>query len=200
MEQGALKTEGAMNMETPEGDGWVHAATASDGLERDLEKALFEKIQEENQSLKLELERVRMMMKVSSSGWSEVSGEGCQSPQPPPPPPERKEEKNRHTPNGTQVPEGPPPTGELPPWPFPVDVEEYEMADESGRWMWLGPRPPPVTTGPSQQSVQRLDERTGWIEQELMGMKKALEAKRRSHGLWSSTDWRVLATTLVANP
>eukprot|EP00434_Breviolum_minutum_P025704 symbB.v1.2.022715.t1/scaffold2026.1/size92022/4 len=179
MEQGALRTEGAMGMETPEGDGWVHAATASDGLERDLEKALFEKIQEENQSLKLELERVRMMMKVSSSGWSEVSGDGCQSPQPPPPPPERKEEKNRHTPNGTQVPEGPPPTGEMPPWPFPVDVEEYEMADESGRWMWLGPRPPPVTTGLSQQSVQRLDERTGWIEQELMGMKKALEAERR---------------------
>eukprot|EP00434_Breviolum_minutum_P042595 symbB.v1.2.037923.t1/scaffold5738.1/size24079/3 len=99
MEQGALRTEGAMGMETPEGDGWVHAATASDGLERDLEKALFEKIQEENQSLKLELEGVRMMMKVSSSGWSEVSGDGCQSPQPPPPPPERKEEKNRHTPN-----------------------------------------------------------------------------------------------------
>ena len=95
------------------------------------------------------------------------------------------------------MPEGPPPTGEMPPWPFPVDVEEYEMADESGRWMWLGPRPPPVTTGLSQQSVQRLDERTGWIEQELMGMKKAFGSrKKKSHGIWSSTDWRVLATTL----
>ena len=37
-----------------------------------------------------------------------------------------------------------------------------------------------MATGPCQQSVQRLDERTGWIAQELMGMKKALESERRA--------------------
>ena len=106
-----------MSMETPNGDDRVRASTTSDGLERDLERTLFEKVQEENHSLRMELDRVTMMMKVNSSGWSEG-------------------ERNRYTPNGTQVPDGVPPSVEVPPWPFPVHVEEHEMAEESGRWMW----------------------------------------------------------------
>lgn len=69
MEQGTLKTEGVMSMETPNGDDRVRASTTSDGLERDLERTVFEKVQEENHSLRMELDRVTMMMKVNSSGW-----------------------------------------------------------------------------------------------------------------------------------
>lgn len=41
-----------------------------------------------------------------------------------------------------------------------------------------------MTTGPSQQSVQRLDERTGWIEQELMGMKKVASGRALTGEYW----------------
>ena len=83
----------------------------------------------------MELDRVKMMMKENSSGWSEVSGGGDLSPQPPPPPPDRDGMGSKFTPNGTQVPDGPPPSVELPPWPFPVDVDEYETVEDGGRWI-----------------------------------------------------------------
>ena len=85
VEPRGLRPEGFMGMETPGEDGGPRMSTAND-LERELEKTMFEKVQEENEALRLELERMKKVMSASSSGWSEVSGVGEKTPPPPPPP------------------------------------------------------------------------------------------------------------------
>ena len=106
-------------------------------LERALEKELVSKLHSENQRLKKELEEMQLRQRVQSSrvtpsSWSAVTPEdegGI-----PPPPPRRSRSPVRrgqcglgdvakYTPNGTRVPDGPPPSGsstlpDLPAWPF----------------------------------------------------------------------------------
>ena len=178
-----LRTEGFMGMETPGEDGGPRRSTAND-LERELEKTMFEKVQEENETLRLELERMKKVMSASSSGWSEVSGVGEKTPPPPPPPMDGSgfsKGNPKFTPNGTRVPDQPPPVGDLPPWPFPVKVEEYEMIEGGSGWMQLGPTQPQVLREQRNQ-MQLLSEKTGWLEYQLEGMKKVLENERRRAG------------------
>lgn len=76
----------------------------SSELERELEKEMFERIQEENLQLKEEIERLRQRESV----YSQTS--------PVPPPPRREwegENRARFTPGGTQVPTTPPPMEEV---------------------------------------------------------------------------------------
>lgn len=71
----------------------------SSELERELEKEMFEWIQEENLQLKEEIERLRQ--RESASSWSQVSEKT--SPVPPPPRSEwESENRARFTPGGTQ--------------------------------------------------------------------------------------------------
>ena len=82
----------------------------SSELERELEKEMFERIQEENLQLKEEIERLRQRESVYS--WSQVS----EKTSPVPPPPRREwegENRARFTPGGTQVPTTPPPMEEV---------------------------------------------------------------------------------------
>ena len=184
-----LKTAGVMNGLTPDEEEIFQSAKKTDALEREIEKSMFEKIQEENHALRLELENIKKAMGVKQS-----SGVGEQTP--PPPPPRDGEERRgnaqeRFTPNGTKVPSLPPPEVEVPPWPF----EQYEPAEPVDQWMQLGPTPPPIVKERHHQ-VQRLDERTGWLEQELAGMKRALESERRRAG----AEERVLSSRYWQEP
>lgn len=97
-----LKTAGVMNGLTPDEEEIFQSAEKTDALEREIEKSMFEKIQEENHALRLELENIKKAMGVKQS-----SGVGEQTP--PPPPPSDGEERRgnaqeRFTPNGTKVP------------------------------------------------------------------------------------------------
>ena len=106
-----------------------------DGLQREVEKEMVKMLQDENERLRHQMTELMKKMEARSgkSEWSEVTVE---SPGP------RKEdqvrmERPRYTPNGTKVPEGPPPLEcgrqlpPVPPWPFP-EWEIYEK-DEGGR-------------------------------------------------------------------
>ena len=106
-----------------------------DGLQREVEKEMVKMLQDENEKLRHQMTELMKKMEARSgkSEWSEVTVE---SPGP------RKEdqvrmERPRYTPNGTKVPEGPPPLEcgrqlpPVPPWPFP-EWEIYEK-DEGGR-------------------------------------------------------------------
>ena len=90
----------------PASIGQIGQAGESSSLERELEKRMFEWVQEENWRLKMEIERLRQ--RESTSSWSQASEK--MSPVPPPP---RGEEgwraRAKFTPNRTRVPDMPPP-------------------------------------------------------------------------------------------
>ena len=113
-------------------------------VERELERQMFEHFKDENMRLRLELEELK---KSRSSGgpsvasWSAVEAEavepGCKTPPPPPRREEKVVEKDlRWTPNGTQVPTGPPPTDQA-----PVDFSTYDAEEMNRALRWLGPEP-----------------------------------------------------------
>lgn len=107
----------AVRGQTNQGDG-------SQSLERELEKRMFEWVQEENLLLKQEIERLRQ--KESASSWSQVSEQA--SPVPPPPKREREPEHGaRFTPNGTRVPDLPP-SEEVRVPEFPWWADEHQAA------------------------------------------------------------------------
>ena len=119
-----------------------------DQLERDLEKEVVKSLHQENLRLKQRLQEMEEQQRVSGSGWSEVTAD---TPGPPPPPPsmvrgqEEGWEMVRWTPNGTRVPDGPPPRSQevaalLPEWPF----EWYERTECDVAMKWLGQPSPPV--------------------------------------------------------
>jgi len=111
------------------------AVPRDDDLQREIEKEMVQTLKEENDQLRYQMAMLMKKMdeRSNKSGWSEVTVES----------PRMKNsngsggEALRYTPNGTQVPVGPPPGGEdgglppVPPWPFP-DWEVYEK-DEGGR-------------------------------------------------------------------
>ena len=111
------------------------AAPRDDDLQREIEKEMVQTLKEENDQLRHQMAMLMKKMdeRSNKSVWSEVTVES----------PRMKNSKGsggealRYTPNGTQVPVGPPPLQEdgghppVPPWPFP-DWEVYEK-DEGGR-------------------------------------------------------------------
>ena len=139
LQQDVGRTQGPHPAEEMSGD--------PDGLQRSLERALMEKLLEDNARLQEELaslkkDRLEELRGGETSQWSEVTEN---PPQPsmevfsPRPPPTRKNEmwhQQRHTPNGTAVPLGPPPDHEVPPWP--LDASEASAVE--GSLKWLGPQ------------------------------------------------------------
>ena len=121
----AMRTEG---MAFPEGQ-------SEDGLQREVEKEMVKVLQEENEQLRHQMSELMKKMEIRSgkSEWSEVTAESPRSKRELP----SRTEMARYTPNGTRVPEGPPPVEcgtrlpPVPPWPFP-EWEIYEK-DEGGR-------------------------------------------------------------------
>ena len=97
----------------------------------------------EDQRLREELDRMRMKSKEESLGsnWTEVD----MSPVPEPPP---QQLGPRWTPNGTRVPDGPPPPepdwSAIPKWPDSITPGYYETEADDGMRKWLGLPPPPV--------------------------------------------------------
>lgn len=190
-------------------------------LERELEKSIVERMYEENARLKEEIERMKATSAAILEGlkdgsgksgtmqsWSEVSywEDGSVTPPPPPPPsssPPRhvapaRYEHPRHTPGGTMVPRGQPPSDPvsmpelpcLPPLPVvhpqpqvsgdQLDFSGYEMAP-GNQWMkWLGPprvsiTPPKNREMPSQTSA--VDERCSWLEGQVEGLRQLIESQ-----------------------
>ena len=132
--------------------GMVNEMEAQEALQRALERGVVEQLHEENARLNEKVNDLlrRLATGNSSSGWSEVTakdeekGHGREKS---PPRMKRSDDDLRYTPNGTQVPSGPPPGDEeggqklpeLPDWPFPME-SPYEIAPPSWthRFMQLG--------------------------------------------------------------
>ena len=109
------------------------AAPRDDDLQREIEKEMVQTLKDENDQLRYQMAMLMKKMEERSnkSEWSEVTVES----------PKAKREKVhgvealRYTPNGTQVPAGPPPVGSdedhppVPPWPFP----EWEIYEKDGK-------------------------------------------------------------------
>ena len=97
-----------------------------DDLERAMEKEVFMQLQDENMRLREELTKMQHMQVESGqqSVWSAVSE----------PPKREVEDELRFTPNGTRVPDGPPPMDltekaeMIPPWP----LGSYEKVEMTG--------------------------------------------------------------------
>ena len=142
-----LRTEGPMRMEEDEsqkdaGEGAAARKSSStarevDELQRSLEEEVVRRLHEENMKLKEEVKRLQELEgQQSVKSWSEESEVAHERDELPPPPPRVSGwDEIRYTPNGTQVPPGPPPTQEeceelwkrLPKWP----LDNYEI--ERGR-------------------------------------------------------------------
>ena len=109
------------------------AAPRDDDLQREIEKEMVQTLKDENDQLRYQMAMLMKKMEERSnkSEWSEVTVES----------PKAKREKAHgveallYTPNGTQVPAGPPPVGSdedhppVPPWPFP----EWEIYEKDGK-------------------------------------------------------------------
>ena len=117
-----LQEEGERQMKRARGS---LDARVQDDLERAMERELLMQIQEENLRLKAELEAVQKEGQQSTE-WSEISAGDPQRPT------NSSLERARYTPNGTKVPDDPPPTHvedsgqwQVPPWP----LEAYEVQE-----------------------------------------------------------------------
>ena len=134
-----LQTEGEMPAEGQAGTPSGVSVPEDEGLQRALEKEVVAKLHQENLRLKFEMEQLRQQQeKVTSSStelsWSEVSQEvGV-----PPPPPARSRSPTRRsmdvrqarfTPQGTRVPDTPPPG-------VTTGIHRYHH----GRGDWMGMR------------------------------------------------------------
>lgn len=151
-----LRTEGPMRMEEDEnktGNSADNAAepargesttTRLDDLQRSLEEELVLKLHEENMKLKAEVRRLQELEEVHPTpSWSGGSPVARERDELPPPPPRRSDwDEIRYTPNGTQVPRGPPPREEceelwkkLPQWP--LESYDHEQSQQpSWRKTW----------------------------------------------------------------
>lgn len=188
----------------------------SSELERELEKEMFERIQEENLQLKEEIERLRQ--RESASSWSQLS----EKTSPVPPPPRREwesENRARFTPGGTQVPSTPPPTEEveMPVFPWWVGSRDQEgvphavargpggvrgASECGGDKVCLGPkveeRGKECDGLRGWQEMERknvevmtpLEARAAWLEREAKRLQEAMHAANQGDGRrLKSTYW-----------
>lgn len=188
----------------------------SSELERELEKEMFERIQEENLQLKEEIERLRQ--RESASSWSQLS----EKTSPVPPPPRREwesENRARFTPGGTQVPSTPPPTEEveMPVFPWWVGSRDQEgvphevargpggvrgASECGGDKVCLGPkveeRGKECDGLRGWQEMERknvevmtpLEARAAWLEREAKRLQEAMRAANQGDGRrLKSTYW-----------
>ena len=145
------RTEGEM----PPDDGgqslFGGSVTDENGLQRALEKEMVERLHQENLQLKFEMEQLKRNQAMAEGGttttsWSEVSiPEGGV---PPPPPRSRsptrrclQKQEEKFTPQGTRVPDTPPPSDDatlpaVPPWPWGTDGYEKSEMDGPCQRSW----------------------------------------------------------------
>ena len=135
-EAAAKRTEGKIPEEV------LQRAAGQGALNREVEKAMYQHLVDENEALRQELANIKATVSSGGSSWSEVRSESIAVPPPPPPPPATPERtphgrKERYTPQGTQVPESPggqeeewiPPIPPIPPFPV-LRGGEHRQGDQ----------------------------------------------------------------------
>ena len=175
-------------------------------LERALERELMSQLHGENQRLKKELEEMQLRQRVQSSrvtpsSWSAVTPEDDGGIPAPPPPRSRSPMPRNHdgrgdglkyTPNGTRVPDGPPPgpsvLPDFPVWPF----GNYET---SAAWApclmsmgscWKGP----LQAGDQRGGMQSRQELQGGYKDLGHGVQSRQEHQDRFQGSRDGMDSR----------
>ena len=175
-------------------------------LERALERELMSQLHGENQRLKKELEEMQLRQRVQSSrvtpsSWSVVTPEDDGGIPAPPPPRSRSPMPRNHdgrgdglkyTPNGTRVPDGPPPgpsvLPDFPVWPF----GNYET---SAAWApclmsmgscWKGP----LQAGDQRGGMQSRQELQGGYKDLGHGVQSRQEHQDRFQGSRDGMDSR----------
>ena len=160
-------------------------------VERELEKQMFEFFKEENFKLRQELEELKkhQSAKPSNASWSEVEAENEKGYSTPPPPPRRERERierkedPRWTPNGTQVPSGPPPVHD--------ELASYEIEEINRAMRWLGPEPSRVVQQEGAGKVMR----PSWLDEEAVRLQRVVEeqARKDTKG-WQAPYWSTPAS------
>ena len=167
-------------------------------LERALEKELVSKLHDENQRLKKELEEMQLRQRVQNSrvtpsSWSAVTPDDDGGIPGPPPPRSRSPVPRNHdgrgdglkyTPNGTRVPDGPPPgpsvLPDLPAWPF----GDYETCEAWAPCLmsmgscWKGP----LQAGDQRGGMQSRQELQGGYKDLGHGVQSRQEHQDRFQG------------------
>lgn len=146
--QGESKMAPPESWETPADEAGEKKKEEGGALEKELGEELVRHLMEENQRLKDDLKRARENGS-SSKSWSEVEALGPRSQGPMPwsvalgespvtKDESKKQDQRRYTPNGTQVPEGPPPVDngegmDIPPPPgwAMANLANYELEEMS---------------------------------------------------------------------
>ena len=160
-------------------------------VERELEKQMFEFFKEENFKLRQELEELKKYQsaKPSNASWSEVEAENEKGYSTPPPPPRRERERierkedPRWTPNGTQVPSGPPPVHD--------ELASYEIEEINRAMRWLGPEPSRVVQQEGAGKVMR----PSWLDEEAVRLQRVIEEQaRKDTKVWQAPYWSTPAS------
>lgn len=149
---------------------------------------MFEYFKEENFKLRQEVEELKRLRECepSSASWSAVDVENEKDYSTPPPPPRRENEKlerkeePRWTPNGTQVPSGPPPVHD--------ELANYEVEEINRAMRWLGPEPSRV-----------LQRRRRWDREETVVVGRRSSQASASYRRTSLTGLEGLAGPLLVN-
>ena len=125
----------------------------------------------------------------SSASWSAVDVENEKGYSTPPPPPRRENEKverkeePRWTPNGTQVPSGPPPVYE--------ELANYEVEEINRAMRWLGPEPSRVLPRGGDGTAKR----PSWLDEEAVRLQRVIEEQARQDSkVWQAPYWSTPAS------
>ena len=175
-------------------------------LERALERELMSQLHGENQRLKKELEEMQLRQRVQSSrvtpsSWSAVTPDDDGGIPAPPPPRSRSPMPRNHdgrgdglkyTPNGTRVPDGPPPgpsvLPDLPVWPFGnyETCEAWAPCLMSMGSCWKGP----LQAGDQRGGMQSRQELQGGYKDLGHGVQSRQEHQDRFQGSRDGMDSR----------
>eukprot|EP00438_Fugacium_kawagutii_P032909 Skav221774 [mRNA] locus=scaffold2426:73054:81328:- [translate_table: standard] len=191
--------------------------TGDDDLQRALEREMVNQLQEQNELLKMELEALKRQhqnpVSTSASSWTTVTGPPEEPPKPmtkvvnsPPRHDQLVAQSPRFTPNGTRVPDGPPPDRdvgrelpqppELPPFPIPkhepdsIRLQDYEVDDTRskgriGEPLWR----------PTQYRTLSADEaRTFWLEKEVVALQRQFDQMKGDPMFRRSSYWSMGVT------
>eukprot|EP00438_Fugacium_kawagutii_P021543 Skav211544 [mRNA] locus=scaffold5431:11157:19385:- [translate_table: standard] len=178
---------------------------------------MVNQLQEQNELLKMELEALKRQRQTpgsnSASSWTTVTGPPEEPPKPmtkvvhsPPRHDQLVAQSPRFTPNGTRVPDGPPPDRdvgqglpqppELPPFPIPkhepdsIRLQDYEVDDSRskgrlGEPLWR----------PTQYRTLSADEaRTFWLEKEVVALQRQFDQMKGDPMFCRSSYWSMGVT------
>ena len=189
-QSGAFRTPPSSWMQ-PAGGVQQPAGDVQATVERELERQMFEYFKEENFKLRQEVEELKRLRECdpSSASWSAVDVENEKGYSTPPPPPRRENEKverkeePRWTPNGTQVPSGPPPVYE--------ELANYEVEEINRAMRWLGPEPSRVLPRGGDGTAKR----PSWLDEEAVRLQRVIEEQARQDSkVWQAPYWSTAAS------